>query len=175
MYRKMLLIAALSWNAAALIMLGGCDEKKADAPAAGSNTKVDDHSGHDHGHEHADGHDAARGGTVIALGEQMIGSFTATATRDEGQIVAGTDAPIDVTISPAAGSTAKVIAVRFWIGTEDGKGSVKAKADIENPAEPHRWHTHAEIPNPLPPGSRLWVEIESEKGATATGGFDLKN
>ena len=26
--------------------------------------------------------------------------------------------------------------MRLWIGTEDAKGSVKAKAEIENPKEP---------------------------------------
>ena len=48
------------------------------------------------------------------------------------------------------GSTVTAIAVRFWIGTKDAMGSVKAKADIENPAEPNRWHTHADVPNPIP-------------------------
>lgn len=113
------------------------------------------------------------GGAVIQLGTATIGSFDVKATRDEGQIIAGKDAPIDVTVT-GAGATAKVAAVRFWIGTEDAKGSVKARAEIENPAEPNRWHTHAEIPSPLPEGSKLWVEIEDDKGATAAGGFDLK-
>ena len=159
--------------AASIAVLPACEEKK---PAATPSTpaKADDH-GHDHGPagEHA-ALKAGHGGAVIALGEQTIGSFSAQATRDEGQIVAGKDAPIDVTVTPAAGSTAKATAVRFWIGTEDGKGSVKAKADIENPAEPNRWHTHAEIPNPMPTGSTLWVEIEDDKGGTAVGSFDLK-
>ena len=70
---------------------------------------------------------------------------------------------------------AKATAVRFWIGTEDAKGSVKAKADIENPAEPNRWHTHAEIPNPLPAGCKLWVEIETDTGEKVVGSFDLKS
>lgn len=114
------------------------------------------------------------GGAVIQLGSSTIGAFAVNATRDEGAIVAGKDAPIDVTVTPAAGSTVKANAVRFWIGTEDAKGSVKAKADIENPAEPNRWHTHAEIPNPIPAGSRLWVEIEDDKGAKSVGSFELK-
>jgi hypothetical protein len=117
---------------------------------------------------------AGHGGPVIQLGEATIGSFNVKATRDEGAIVAGKDAPIDVTVTPAAGSNAKAVAVRFWIGAEDARGSVKAKADIENPAEPNRWHTHAEIPNPIPAGSRLWVEIEDDQGRTSLGGFDLR-
>jgi hypothetical protein len=168
---NLLLIAALTLApVAAVTSLTGCEEKK---PAA-TPAKADDH-GHDHGPsgEHAapkPGH----GGAVIALGEQIIGTFTAKATRDEGQIVAGKDAPIDVTITPAAGATTKAVTVRFWIGTQDAKGSVKARAEIEDPKDPNRWHVHAEIPSPMPAGSKLWVEIEDDKGGTTVGSFELK-
>jgi len=171
---NLILIAALSLAPlAALSTLSGCEEKK---PAAGSSAapKADDH-GHDHGPsgEHA-APKAGHGGPVIALGEQTIGSFSAKATRDEGAIVAGKDTPIDVTITPVAGSTTKAAAVRYWIGAQDAKGSVKAKAEIENPQEPDRWHVHVEIPNPMPAESKLWVEIEDDKGGTAVGSYDLK-
>lgn len=170
---NLILITALSLAPlAALSTLSGCEEKK---PAAGSSTapKADDH-GHDHGPsgEHA-APKAGHGGPIIALGEQTIGSFSAQATRDQGQIVAGKDAPIDVTVTPTAG--VKAVAVRFWIGTQDAKGSVKAKAEIENPQEPNRWHVHVEIPNPMPAESKLWVEIEDDKGGTSVGSFDLKS
>ncbi|MFM9995373.1 MAG: hypothetical protein ACKVU4_06175 [Phycisphaerales bacterium] len=145
--------------AVSIVTLAGCEEKKP-APAP---TGTGAPSGH-----------AAHGGAVIDLGSSAIGGFDVQASRDAGLIVAGKDAPIDVTVTPGAGSTAKAAAVRFWIGTEDAKGSVKARADIENPAEPNRWHTHAEIPNPIPAGSRLWVEIEAEGGAINAGSFDLK-
>jgi hypothetical protein len=169
---NLILIAALSLAPfAAVSTLTGCEEKK---PAA-TPGNADDH-GHDHG---PSGEQAAakagHGGAVIALGEQTIGSFSAKATRDEGQIVAGKDAPIDVTVTPAAGGAVKAVAVRFWIGSQDAKGSVKAKAEIENPQEPNRWHVHAEIPNPMPAGSKLWVEIEDDKGGISVGSFDLKS
>jgi hypothetical protein len=166
--------AAILWPLAALTSLSGCEEKKPAAPASTGTMKTDDH-GHDHGPSGE--HTAAKpghGGAVIALGEQTIGTFTAKATRDEGQIIAGKDAPIDVTITPAAGSTTQAVAVRFWIGTEDAKGSVKAKAEIEDPNDPNRWHTHAEIPNPIPPDSKLWVEVENDKGEKSVVGFELK-
>jgi hypothetical protein len=86
-------------------------------------------------------------------------------------ILAGGDAPIDVWVT---GGTAKVVGVRFWIGTEDAKGSIKAKAEIEFPAEPNHWHTHAEIPDPMPAGSKLWVEVEDDKGGRSVASFDLK-
>jgi len=180
---NLLLITALSLaSLAALSTLTGCEEKKpadtTSAPTSGSAGK----KAEDHGHDHApDGSHAApkpsapgHGGAVIALGEQTIGSFAAKATRDQGEIIAGKDAPIDVTITPAAGSQLKATAVRFWIGTQDGKGSVKAKAEIEDPKDPNRWHVHAEIPNPMPAASKLWVEIEDDKGGKVVGGFELK-
>ena len=175
---NLILIAALSLAPlAAVSTLTGCEEKKP-APAStakpGTPAKADDH-GHDHGPSGEHAAKAGHGGAIIALGEQTIGSFSAKATRDEGLIVAGKDAPFDVTITPAAGATTKAVAVRFWIGAQDAKGSVKAKAEIENPQEPNRWHVHAEIPNPMPAGSKLWVEIEDDKGGTSVGGFDLKS
>jgi len=120
-------------------------------------------------HHHVAGH----GGAVIQLGTSNIGSFNVTATRDEGPIIAGKDAPIDVTVVPSTDETA--IAVRFWIGTEDGVGSIKAKAGIENPAEPNRLHTHAIVPNPIPTGCQLWVEIETNNRDKVTGAFDLNS
>ena len=68
------------------------------------------------------------------------------------------------------GGTSKVAAVRFWIGAEDAKGSVKAKAELEK----DNWHTHAEIPSPMPAGSKLWVEVETDKGERTVVGFELK-
>jgi hypothetical protein len=173
---QLFMIAAMSIAPVFVVAsLTGCDEKKPPATPAATDAKGQDHDhGHDHDHDHDHGPKAGHGGPVIALGEQTIGSFLAVATRDEGDIVAGKDAPIDVTVTPTAGASAKVVAVRFWIGTQDAKGSVKAKAEVENPKEPNRWHVHAEIPSPMPAESKLWVEIEDDKGGTSVGGFDLK-
>ncbi len=149
----------------ALVMLPACiknDPVKSDS-GAGKSTN-----------ENEAKHDAGHGGPVIDLGTATIGGFSAKVTRDQGDIVAGKDAPIDVTVTPAAGTQTKVAAVRFWIGTEDGSGSVKAKSEIENPAEPNRWHTHAEIPDPLPTGSKLWVEVEDDSGRRNVASFDVK-
>ena len=70
-------------------------------------------------HTDASGH---HGGHVIDLGTGTIGAFSVKATRDEGQIVAGKDSPIDVTVTPTGDAHAKVSAVRFWIGRESAKG-----------------------------------------------------
>ncbi len=109
----------------------------------------------------------------IALGQATVGDLTVRASRDAGEIKPAGDAPIDVWLTTADGQPATVSAVRLWIGTEDAKGSVKARADIEDPAQPNHWHTHAEVPDPLPEGSRLWVEIERPDGAKTAASFDL--
>lgn len=114
--------------------------------------------------------DAEDHGKVVVLGESTIGDFQVRAARDEGPLTSGGDAPIDVWLT---GELSGVKAVRFWVGTESGIESVKARAGIENKDEPNHWHTHAEIPKPLPEGARLWVEIETD-GATNSGSFDLQ-
>ena len=73
-----------------------------------------------------------------------------------------------VTGYPAGG---KPKAVRFWVGTESGAESVKAKADEE---KPDNWHVHAEVPDPLPPGSKFWAEIEPASGEKFKVSFDFK-
>lgn len=143
--------------------MAGCKSESSSPPAAvdaNENTAKPAESNKGGGHH----------GKPIALGEASIGKFKVRASRDEGAIVAGKDAPIDVWLT---GDISRVQAVRFWIGTKTGEMSIKARADIENPKEPNHWHTHAEIPDPIPAGSQLWVEIETDKD-TGTGAFDLK-
>jgi len=153
------------------LMIAGC-EKKSEAPS-GSGTTESPKAPAKANAEKPDAAAPAGGhhGAVIELGNATIGAFNVRASRDQGEIKAGGDAPIDVWLT---GSSDKVLSVRFWIGTQDAKGSVKAKADIEDPKEPNHWHTHAEVPNPLPPGSKLWVEIENGAGQKTSGSFDLK-
>jgi len=155
-------IAAMSALSALALFLAapisGCEQKaEPTKPATGTAApaKPAASGGHDHDH-----------GPSTALGEQTVGGFTIRASRDGG-IKAGGDAPIDAWVT---GGTAKVAAVRFWIGTQDAKGSVKAKAALEK----DNWHTHVEIPSPLPADSKLYVEIESDKGEKTVAGFDLK-
>jgi hypothetical protein len=155
--------------------LPGCNKETPPAPSTGgassANKDADAHI-HDDGTVHSDAPPAAgHVGPVIELGTATIGPFTVRASRDQGEIKAGGDAPIDVWLT--ASDISKVTAVRFWIGTERGDDFVKAKADIEIPSEPNHWHTHAEVPSPLPAGSKLWVEIEIE-GQKQVGSFELK-
>ncbi len=164
--------------------LAGC-QKKSEAPAkpaAGTRgtPKADDHDhkdgdGHDHqagdGHDHKDGddHDHKDGhghGPKTELGSQSAGGMTIVAAR-EGGVTPGGEATFDISVTGGAGKPA---AVRVWVGTQDGKGSIKGKAEAEGDG----WHAHAEVPKPLPGGSKLWVEVETSTGQKHVAGFDLK-
>jgi hypothetical protein len=146
----------------ALIVLGGCArEESADHDDHGPA----DGAAHDHEEAERAGH-----GTAVQLGTATIGGFTVRAARGQGEVQPGGELALDVWVS---GGSGKVSAVRFWIGSEDASGSIKARADVEDPAEPDHWHAHAEVPAPLPPGSRFWVELEIEGQGRSSGSFDL--
>ncbi len=158
------------------LALAGCGGGDKPKPDGGKTTKDHDHA-KDVKHAHKDDKKAGagHGGSVIALGDGTFGPYKVKATRDEGEIKVGGDAAFDVWVDPAAvGAAPKVAAVRFWVGTEDAKGSVKARAEIEDPKDPTRWHVHAEVPDPIPAGAKLWVEIEDDKGTLTLASFDLK-
>lgn len=153
--RRLLLVCLIA-------SVAGCKQETADkSPSAKSADETNaNHAKPDEGLGH---------GMPIALGRATIGAFDVRASRDAGVITPGGEAPIDVWLT---GDISKVNAVRFWVGTKTGTESIKARADIENKSEPNHWHTHAEIPDPLPKDSRLWVEIETS-GSTGSASFDL--
>jgi hypothetical protein len=103
----------------------------------------------------------------LPLGETSVAGLKLVATMDapvskEG----GGEGAFDLVITGG-----KPKAVRFWVGTEAGTESVKAKAEEETP---DNWHTHAEVPKPLPAGSKFWAEVEPPTGAPFKVSFDLK-
>ena len=101
----------------------------------------------------------------VPIGEATQAGLKLVATMDSA-VKPGGEGAFDVVVTGG-----KPKAVRFWVGTEDAKGSVKAKAEEETP---DNWHTHAEVPDPLPAGSKFWVEVEPPTGATFKASFDLK-
>src|SRR5688500_15625730 len=101
----------------------------------------------------------------LPIGQQTMSGLKLVATMDE-PVKPGGEGAFDVVITGG-----KPKAVRFWVGTEDAKGSVKAKADEE---APDNWHAHAEAPDPLPHGSKYWVEVEPTTGEPFNASFDLK-
>lgn len=154
---KRIAIAAVSATLAVGVF-SACDNKKQPTPTTTTTTKKDDH-GHDHDHDHAHG-------DAVKLGTATIAGFTVTASM-EGAVKAGEEAHVDLSIT---GGTGTPKGVRVWIGTEDGAGSVKSLAERGD----HGYHAHAEAPNPLPEGSKLWVSIDDEQGVTHMGSFELK-
>jgi hypothetical protein len=101
----------------------------------------------------------------IPLGEKTVDGLKLIATMDEA-VKPGGEGAFDLVITGG-----KPKAVRFWVGTENAEGSVMAKADEETT---DNWHTHAEVPNPIPPGSKFWAEVEPPTGETFKVSFDLK-
>lgn len=158
---------AFSLALAAGIALG-CDK---------DNHKHDGKDGHDHS---KDAKPATTGGGgdkpktgdhagAVTLGETTVAGLKVTAKQDE-PIKAGGEGAFDLIITgyPAG---AKPKAVRFWVGTESGEGSAKAKADEQTP---DNWHTHVEVPNPIPAGAKFWAEIEPAAGEKFKVSFDAK-
>ena len=151
----------------ALAVAGGlvaCKQSQPDS-SGDESAEAPQNGGHSHDDAEVEGHH----GPSLPLGTSDIGPFSVRAARDEGEITPGGDAPIDVWVEADHES---VVAVRFWIGTEDASGSIKARAAIENPDTPNHWHTHAMVPDLMPEGAMLWVEIETADGRH-TGSFDL--
>lgn len=128
----------------------------ASAPLAAA----DAHAGHDHaGHAH---------GPTAAVGTVTIGATTVAASAS-GTMAIGKAWHIELKLTPAQPAPK---AVRIWIGAENARGSVKAKAELEHAAE-GEYSTHVEVPAPLPADAKLWVAIEAADGQSAKGSIAL--
>lgn len=161
-----------------LAMMVGCDSKQKQ-DAAPPTAKVDEH-GHDpaihageskeahEGHEHegeAAGHQH-HAGEKHDLGTIKVGDFEVTASYS-GTIAPGKEVDVDLSLK---GERGKVAAIRSWIGAQDAKGSIKAKAAPEGEG----YHAEVEAPEPLPEGAAVWVEIETNQGQTLIGSLAMK-
>src|SRR5829696_3151050 len=150
-----------------VVLSAGCDNSSesqdAGGPSAGSTASTPSGSAAPAATQPA----AAAPHNRIPLGEKTVGSLKLVATMDAPvKAAGGGDGAFDVVITGG-----KPKAVRFWVGTEDAKGSVKAKAEEETT---DNWHTHAEVPSPLPAGSKFWVEVEPPTAEKFVESFDLK-
>jgi hypothetical protein len=63
----------------------------------------------------------------------------------------------------------EVKAVRIWAGPEDHANVMVVKTEIENDYN----HGHLELPNPLPDGMPLWIELETPAGELLKGSTPL--
>lgn len=131
--------------------------------------------GEGHGHKEGDGHDHAKPAAGNAGGDHGHGEGGAIGTvtigvwtvKVSGEVKAGSEAHLDIELS---GSTAKAAVVRVWIGSQDGKGVMKQKADGDG----KDYHAHADVPNPIPADAKLWIEIDDGKGGKSVGGIAIK-
>jgi len=109
-------------------------------------------------------------GNALSLGTTTAGGLTLAASQDN-PIKAGGEGAFDLKVTgyPAGG---KPKAVRFWVGVESGEGSTPARATEETP---DNWHTHVEVPAPLPAGAKFWAEVEPASGEKFKVSFALKS
>jgi hypothetical protein len=119
---------------------------------------ADDHAGHDHAaHAH---------GKAMAIGTVTPGAYTA-AIAATGAPAAGQTWHVELRLDPGPAAPR---AIRLWVGAENGRGSVKAKAEADAAGE---YSAHLEVPSPLAVDSRLWIALETADGQAAKGSLAL--
>lgn len=97
-----------------------------------------------------------------SLGEAKIEASVLSATQI-GDLEAGAEGVFEVVVS---GIKTSDLVVRLWIGTEDGKGSMRHKAGS---MEAGHYHAHVQMPKPLSKDSKLWVELERSTDGSKIG------
>ena len=142
---------------AAAVIAAGCKEE-----TKSNNTGGTQSSGNTSG---GNPNPAPAGHNRIPIGETTVGGLKLVATMDS-PVKPGGEGAFDLVITGG-----KPKAVRFWVGTENAEGSVKARAEEETT---DNWHAHAEVPNPLPPGSKFWAEVDPPTGLPFKVSFELK-
>ncbi len=117
---------------------------------------------HDHDGDHDDGGHGDHGDRH-ELGSATAGAFKVTVALF-GDIAAGKEAVLDIDVEGG-----KVGALRTWVGSESGTGSMKAKLDGEDGS----YHGHLEVPAKLANGSAIWVEVEDIDGKRSATSFTI--
>lgn len=155
----------LSLALGAGVALGACEQSPGDGEAPADTGG--DMQGADGGGDAQGAEDAAHGhdeGERHDLGEAAIGEHQVHVARF-GELTPGAECSVDIEVTGEAPA-----AVRVWIGAEDGAGALKSRAEAEDDG----YHAHIEVPEPLPEGALLWVEVESSAGETSTASFPLQ-
>lgn len=120
---------------------------------------------HDHPHPHpaetkAPGETAHVHAEHTPLGTVEVAGFRIDVVR-VAPVEPGKLADFDLDF----GKATRPDTVRCWIGVESGQGSRKERFAREGETV---MHGHPEAPDPLPEGSRLWIEIEVQGKAERT-------
>ncbi len=138
------------------LMILNCGE------AAAQTAKPADANKKEHKHDHH-GPDVK----TKDLGTTTIAGVKLEKVTQEGPIIPGQEGAFDVIIAKGQKPPK---ALRAWIGTTSAEGSVKTRLE----KEPNRhYHSHVEVPKPLPAGSQYWLEVEPEQGLKARAAFDF--
>ena len=112
----------------------------------------------EHEHEHEE----------IALGKFDIEGISVEAAQGHGNVEAGKEGHLVIKL-PYKDNGETV--VRAWIGAADRTLSSVGKGEY---APSHDdYDIHAVAPDPLPGGSKWWMEIEKPDGTKAVGSFPL--
>lgn len=170
--KKLTFLIASFALAIALAGCGGGDHK--DHKDDAHKDHKDDHKDHkddahkddahkDHGHKD----EAHAHGPEHALGTVDIGGFK-VAVSQMGDVKPGGEGDFHVKVT---GGTGKVAALRAWVGAQDGKGSSKTTAKMEGEGS---FDAEMDVPDPIPAGGKVWIELELEGGKKAQGGIDFK-
>ena len=146
----------------AALAIAGCKDDSAQKPAP-TPTSTPVAAGH------GKGEGEGKHANAVTIGETTVSGLKILAKQDE-PVAAGGEGAFDfiVTGYPAGG---KPKSVRLWVGVESGEGSVKAKAEEESP---DNWHSHVEVPKPIPAGAKFWAEVEPATGKKFKVSFEFK-
>ena len=145
--------------------LSGCaDDDYGHVHSHGDNDHDHAHDGDGHGHDgegdhaHDDGDHAQAHGAGAVDHVVKADAFGGRALTVE---VAGTlkgGAEYHVAGRQTAGPATDTL--RFWIGDDSGKGSVKARANLHD----GHFHVHVMVPAEIPAGAALWIEAMTADG-----------
>ena len=150
-----LLIASV----ASLTLLVGCQEEKPkeENPPAPVN-KPEKNMEEDDDHEHEE----------TPLGTFDVGGLMIEAAQSHGNVEPGKESHLVVKL-PYKDDGASV--VRAWLGTEDRTLSTVGKGEYG--ASHDDYDIHAVAPDPLPEGTKWWLEIEKPDGTKIVGSFPI--
>lgn len=98
------------------------------------------------------------------LGSQEIAGVTVKVTQI-GAIKPGKEAAFVLVLT---GAKEKPKAIRAWVGAETPGEGGKEQAEDEG----KEYHAHVEVPEKLPEGAKLWIELETAAGRKV-GSFAL--
>lgn len=135
---------------------GDSNEEGTPSPTGDNKPAMKEGDGEDHAHDE------------VALGTFDVGGMMVEAAQGHGAVEAGKEGHLVVKL-PYTDQGATV--VRAWIGTEDRTMSSVGKGEYAASHDDYDIHTVA--PDPLPEGTKWWLEIEKPDGTKVVGSFPL--